>query len=438
MCGVIVSTEDIPLNADTFLKNRGPDGTNKITYNNIHFVHYLLHLTGEKTPQPLVEHNKVCIFNGEIYNYKEILKDAMSDVYSIMKAYELYGDEFVKYLDGEFAIVFFDFDNNKLIISGDIFKTKPLFYNINCDNIIISSYESCCYKIKQQKYNSIRANETLIFDLNTREIIRKYKICNFDLNQYKTTYDDYIKAFEQSVLKRIPDNSIPLVTLSSGLDSGAIACCLNKHNKKSLFMTINKNEDTNVINQRNRLLDNHHILNLTASEKNNWNIHLKNNCEPCMWDWRYNPRVNKIDDAFNMGSMLGKCKIMTEATKIDKSINTLFSGIGADEVMAHNSYYSCGYGNVDTFPNNLNDVFPWSNFFEGTMDNYLRGDEYVGGCFSFETRYPFCDKYVVQEFLWLKPELKNTYNNSNYKPPLLHYLNTHNFPYCKRKLGFNV
>ena len=35
MCGVIVSTENIPLIADTFLKNRGPDGTNKITYNNI-------------------------------------------------------------------------------------------------------------------------------------------------------------------------------------------------------------------------------------------------------------------------------------------------------------------------------------------------------------------------------------------------------------------
>ena len=152
MCGIIVSTEDIPLNSDNFLKNRGPDETNTIKYNNINFVHYLLHLTGEKTLQPLVENNKVCIFNGEIYNYKEILKDAKSDVYSIMKAYELHGYDFVKYLDGEFAIVFFDFDKNILIISGDIFKTKPLFYNINNDSIIISSYESCCYKIKHQKH----------------------------------------------------------------------------------------------------------------------------------------------------------------------------------------------------------------------------------------------------------------------------------------------
>ena len=83
--------------------------------------------------------------------------------------------------------------------------------------------------------------------------------------------------------------------------------------------------------------------------------------------------------------------------------------IGADEIMAHNSYYSLGWGNVDYFPNDLNQVYPWKNFYEGTMDNYIKGDEYIGGCFGFETEYPFCDKQLVQEFLWLKPELKNNY-----------------------------
>ena len=62
--------------------------------------------------------------------------------------------------------------------------------------------------------------------------------------------------------------------------------------------------------------------------------------------------------------------------------------------MAHNSYYSCGWGNVDVFPSNLKEVFPWANFFGGSMDNYLRGDEYVGGCFGYETRYPFCDLWA--------------------------------------------
>jgi len=438
MCGIIVSTLNIPDDCNKFIENRGPDETNRVSYNNINFVHFLLHLTGDKTLQPIIENNRVCIFNGEIYNYKDIMSDATSDVYSIMKSYDLYGEDFIKYLDGEFAIVFFDFNENKLIISGDIFKTKPLFYNINKDEIIISSYVSSCNKIKKQTYNSINPNETLVFDINTREIIRKCKIYDFDLNQSKTSYDDYIKALEMSIIKRIPEHSIPLVTLSSGLDSGAIACCLNKYNKDALFVTVNKNEDAYIIKQRGDILKKHVSMDLTQIEKNSWNKYLHENCEPCFWDWRYNPRVNRVVDAFKMGSMLGKCKIITETKKIDNSIRVLLSGIGADEVMAHNSYYSCGFGNVDKFPNKLTDVFPWINFFDGSMENYLRGDEYIGGCFSFETRYPFCDKDVVQEFLWLKPELKNEYNNSNYKPPLLYYLDNNNFPYCKRKLGFNV
>ena len=203
-------------------------------------------------------------------------------------------------------------------------------------------------------------------------------------------------------------------------------------------MTINKNEDDNVIQERKKILGDHYILNLSNNEKDKWGSYLKNNCEPCFWDWRYNPHVNGIHDAFKTGAMRGKSKILTEAKKIDNNIKVLLSGIGADEVMAHGSYYSYGIGNVNVFPDDLKCVFPWTNFYEGSMDNYIRGDEYVGGCFSFETRYPFCDKDVVQEFLWLKPELKNIYNNSNYKPSLLYYLDKHKFPYCKRKLGFNV
>jgi len=438
MCGIIVSSVDIPEYSDKYIKNRGPDYTNKITHRGIHFVHYLLHITGMETHQPLIDNNIVCIFNGEIYNYKEILPEAQSDSYSIIEAYKQHGEEFVKYLDGEFALVLFDYSRNKLIISGDIFKTKPLFYNID-EDIIISSYQSVCNAIKLEgSYKSVVPNETLIFDLNTRKLIRTYKIVEFDLSQYKSDYNDYVNVLEKAIIKRVPEKSIPLVTLSSGLDSGAIACCLNKYNRESLFYTINKNEDNHVIHARNNILKNHNILSLSQEEKNYWKQYLYDNCESCIWDWMNHPRLRKRENAFVMGSMLGKSKIITETKKQNSDIKVLLSGIGADEVMAHNSYYSSGWGNVDNFPENLESVFPWENFYKGSMENYIRGDEYVGGCFGFETRYPFCDKDVVQEFLWLNPELKNNYKGSKYKPALLYYLDQHNFPYCRHKLGFNV
>jgi asparagine synthetase B (glutamine-hydrolysing) len=270
-------------------------------------------------------------------------------------------------------------------------------------------------------------------------LIEKRKLYEFDLNQYKKNYDDYIRAFERSVLKRYPEHSIPLVTLSSGLDSGSIACCLNKYNKKSYYYSIAKNESIQTLVKRKDILkDQHNFLDLTNEDKVKWKNYLNNNCEKFYWDWKYNPNVNKIDNGFDQGSMLGKSKIINHIKEIDTNVRVLFSGIGADEVMARNQYYSCGYGNINEFINNLKEIFPWPNFFNGSMENYLKGDEYVGGCFSFETRYPFCDKDVVQEFLWLSPELKNNYKGSIYKPALLNYLDINNFPLFNKKLGFNV
>jgi asparagine synthetase B (glutamine-hydrolysing) len=438
MCGIIVSSLKVSDDACKFISKRGPDYKNEIIFDNINFIHFLLHLTGNITYQPLIQDNIVCIFNGEIYNYKEILSTAPSDSYSIIEAYKKYDEDFVKYLDGEFAIVLLDFNKQKLFMVTDIFKTKPLFYNINKD-IIISSYESTCKEIKEQSYISMGPNEVIIYDLKTRKFLKSYSVNKFDLKQYKQNYDDYIKAFEKAVLKRYPEKSIPMVTLSSGVDSGAIACCLNKYKKDVLYLTIPKNEDMKIINERKEILgDSYILLDLTDEEKSYWKKDLEINCEPFIWDWKYNPNVNSIDNGFDMGSMLGKSKLLDFTKKYDPNIRISYSGIGADEIMAHNSFYSRGYGNVDKFPQDLSKVYPWANFFYGSMQNYLKGDEYVGGCYSFETRYPFCDKDVVQEFLWLHQDLKNSYKFSNYKPALLYYLDNEDFPFHVKKYGFNV
>lgn len=438
MCGIIVSSLKVSKDAHSKISNRGPDYTNQVLYKNINFVHFLLHLTGEPTYQPIIEDNIVCIFNGEIYNYKEILPTAKSDSYSIIEAYKKYDEDFIKYIDGEFAIVLIDFNKNKLFMVSDVFKTKPLFYQIN-DDIVISSYESVCKTIKEQVYHNIGPNEVVVYDLEARKLIKIYSVNRFDIKQYKSSYDDYISAFEKAVLKRYPEKSIPLITLSSGLDSGAIACCLNKYKKEAIYVTIPKNENLQVINDRKKILgDSHFLLDLSEEDKKYWFNNLTENCEPFIWDWTHNPKVNCIDDGFKMGSMLAKSKIIDFTKKYNSDIRVSYSGIGADEIMARNAFYGRGWGNVDIFPKDLSKVYPWHNFFYGTMDNYLKGEEYIGGCYGFENRYPFCDKNVVQEFLWLNPELKNSYKGSIYKPAILYYLDKENFPYHDKKFGFNV
>ena len=87
------------------------------------------------------------------------------------------------------------------------------------------------------------------------------------------------------------------------------------------------------------------------------------------------------------------------------------------------------------FPQDLKGFFPWHSFWDGTQIQYLNKEEYVAGHYGIETRYPFLDRDLVQEFLWLTADLKN----SRYKSCLDHYLHSRKWPYHQgEKLGFHV
>ena len=113
------------------------------------------------------------------------------------------------------------------------------------------------------------------------------------------------------------------------------------------------------------------------------------------------------------------------------------SGQGADEIFSDygfggiKKYNHSNFGGL--FPEDLKSVFPWPSFFNSSMESYLAKEEYVAGSYGIESRYPFLDLEVVQEFLWLKPELKN----SHYKSVLYYYLKKYNFPFTENeKIGF--
>jgi asparagine synthetase B (glutamine-hydrolysing) len=107
------------------------------------------------------------------------------------------------------------------------------------------------------------------------------------------------------------------------------------------------------------------------------------------------------------------------------------SGQGADEIISDYSPFP----GQSTFKGVFPDVLTiWENFYEGCQYSYLGKEEYVAGSHGIEARYPFLDREVVQEFLWLTPELKN----KNYKAPLHEYLKRNNFPNTfGKKIGLN-
>lgn len=432
MCGFAVSNVSGLNLSNSFCQKRGPDLTSIKVFNNIEFLHNLLHITGEQLSQPFVKDEIACVFNGEIYNYNSF-GTYKSDGEAIIDVYKQYGDLFAKHLDGEFAICLIDFKNQKLIISSDTFACKPLWYEIRGKEFCVGSYNSQLTGLGFTNGKKLESNTTLVFDLRKLSLESKNTNTEFDLKQYKTNFDGWLEAFTNSIKKRtLNTNKGMFVGMSSGYDSGAIACELEKQKINFKAYSIVNNENAEVLTARLKKIKTAEAFQLSSEEFQVWKSELRNNCE----NFGYNDHLMSYDIKKDQASM-GLSAICSRARKEGRRI--YFSGQGADEIISDYGfggtkiYKHSSFGGK--FPQDLAGFFPWHSFWDGTQVQYLNKEEYVAGHFGIETRYPFLDKALVQEFLWLTADLKN----SKYKSCLDEYLKINNFPYQSgEKRGFHV
>ena len=128
----------------------------------------------------------LAIFNGEIYNFKELKKEikdynfkSTSDGEVIIPLFEKYGIDFVKKLRGMFAICIFDNLNNQLTLIRDQVGIKPIYYYENDSFFFFSSeiksllqYSDVNKKINHKSvydyltFQNIFGNETLFSGIN--------------------------------------------------------------------------------------------------------------------------------------------------------------------------------------------------------------------------------------------------------------------------------
>ncbi|HKL40940.1 MAG TPA: asparagine synthase (glutamine-hydrolyzing), partial [Cryomorphaceae bacterium] len=89
----------------------------------------------EEGNQPMHEGHISLVFNGEIYNYRELRAAHLggekfhgsSDTEVALKLYQKFGADFVRYLNGDFAIAIFDRDRGELLLIRDRIGVKPLY-----------------------------------------------------------------------------------------------------------------------------------------------------------------------------------------------------------------------------------------------------------------------------------------------------------------------
>jgi asparagine synthetase B (glutamine-hydrolysing) len=407
MCGLLVSKNGRG-NA-RFIRRRGQDATGHHERAGLTFTHFLLNVTGPETVQPFISGDVVALYNGEIYN----LPYRQSDGENLIPLYRERGALFPRYLDGEFAIALYDFAADRAYFIADRFATKPLWRNgIEC-----ASYESGVggHKVQANTIEAVR-----ISDGEDLAVLHYHE---WDWHQHVTTYEHCIAAFEAAVAKRYKPGCF--IGLSSGYDSGAIACALRGRDFKAYAVLASESKP--IVYLRADMLPDVDVIggfNIATQE-----AHLRDNAEDFDYCIRYDDgiKVSSYKEDYAAKALSRICNAaFIEGRKV------CLSGGGADEILSDYSLIPRQSEFKGHYPDELRE---WANFTGSCQYSYLGKEECVGGSWNIETRYPFLDTEFVQSFLSLAPELKNR----NYKAPLFEYLTRERFPFERdKKIGWTV
>ena len=118
--------------------HRGPDGAGVWTDHGVGLGHRRLSIIDlEGSPQPMhsADGRAVIVFNGEIYNFRELRAElemngakfrTQGDTEVILAAWQRWGPSCLERLHGMFAFALFDRDKRQLFLARDRFGVKPL------------------------------------------------------------------------------------------------------------------------------------------------------------------------------------------------------------------------------------------------------------------------------------------------------------------------
>ncbi|MEO1450879.1 MAG: asparagine synthase (glutamine-hydrolyzing), partial [Bacteroidota bacterium] len=121
------------------IAHRGPDAGGCWMEPGITLGHRRLSIIdlSEAANQPLIDHSGryVLIFNGEIYNYRELRKelgrrvsDSVGDTDVVLAAYMSWGPACVERFNGMFALAIWDKEDKSLFVARDRLGIKPFYY----------------------------------------------------------------------------------------------------------------------------------------------------------------------------------------------------------------------------------------------------------------------------------------------------------------------
>ena len=267
MCGIYGITDNDPKFIEDYLeicKHRGPDGSNLYTSDTVTLGHNLLSIMADpgKSQQPWItpKGNRL-VYNGEIFNYKELLNKYKKfnnttgcDTELLAWGLDTHGLDFIDEIDSMHGFAYYDLHKDTITLSRDHAGIKPLYY-AEIDKGLVFASEikgmldivpnarildrlACSMMIKAgtnplrntlfTNIKKVLPGETLVYDISKRTInfvkriyIRPNANNDYDKNELK---EMSANAVRQCSIGRRKIG----VFLSGGIDSSIVAYELNK------------------------------------------------------------------------------------------------------------------------------------------------------------------------------------------------------------------
>lgn len=363
MCGIAgiidnkISSDEIIkrlLNALNLIKYRGPDSTGTYVTNNVGFGTVRLEIENikeGKQPKFISKYNIVAGFNGEIFNYKDIIKkynlnENFSEIDVLIELYFRKKEIFINEISGQFAIYIYDIKNKKLFLARDQYGIRPIYYFANESSIYFGSEIKCIFNLAKKTFNISKSalKETCIFwssvgDNSAFEKIKQLKpgfyltfqnkeikIKKF-INETKKKFINLGSNFniynelKNSVRRQLQSEVGLACYLSGGIDSSALAMILQDFSKTKIdtFSVCFKNSEYDERKYQDKvskfLKTNHHTLEIKEQDisQNFFNV------------------INHTENFLFRTAPVPMYLLSKEVRK--KNHKVIFTGEGADEIL---------------------------------------------------------------------------------------------------------
>lgn len=278
MCGIAgvyyrnekCSPENLIAMRDT-LVHRGPDDAGEFIQGPLGLGHRrlsIIDLAGGHQPMHTADGRMVIVFNGEIYNYRELRQElemhdhtfaTNSDTEVILRLHEYFGDDAVGRLNGIFAYAIWDTTTNRLLLARDRMGIKPLYVSSNDRGFAFASEIKALLRsdLVNGKLNERHLAEYLIFrqvageenlfaDIkalapgHTLEIVdgkpsnpKQYWSASEPKALFTGSYEDAVNALDAALNRAVSRqlmSEVPLGTFcSGGIDSSLTTAIAAQH-----------------------------------------------------------------------------------------------------------------------------------------------------------------------------------------------------------------